>query len=255
MIKPRSRLSSELATSAKSSFSALPFKRGKSAFEPDFDTTSQTQDSSSQHGPQYIYDPFSVDPTRAILLNTDPSSQPVLSSSPPEDFQIPIPPAPVPIPDFQSTPVLAAMEKKPGKREGLEETTQRIIQLAQSKGSILFKDIHQILNIDYRRAYDILNVLQTTPIIVKTGKKRDNQQPYHWADGKPLPYPVPVDTLAEDLATMEKQLNNSLKRGTILELALMKNQNYQDVIKDFLQDDKEIPKELLEFYQNLLEQS
>jgi hypothetical protein len=64
------------------------------------------------------------------------------------------------------------------KKEGLEESSARIIKLLQSRGKMIFKEIHETLSIDYRRAYDILNILQTTSLITKTGKKRENKLPF-----------------------------------------------------------------------------
>ncbi len=61
------------------------------------------------------------------------------------------------------------------KREGLEDSTRKIIELMMKNGEMTFKDIHDTLDLDYRRAYDILNVLLTTPLIHKKGKKRDTK--------------------------------------------------------------------------------
>ena len=63
----------------------------------------------------------------------------------------------------QAIPSNAVPAKKPKrgsdpmkKKEGLEESSVRIIGLLQTRGKMIFKDIHETLNIDYRRAYDIL---------------------------------------------------------------------------------------------------
>ena len=45
------------------------------------------------------------------------------------------------------------------KKEGLEESSVRIISLLQTRGKMIFKDIHETLGIDYRRAYDILVII------------------------------------------------------------------------------------------------
>jgi len=56
------------------------------------------------------------------------------------------------------------------KKEGLEDAADRMLSLLQEKGQMNFKQIHKELGLDYRRAYDILNVLTTTPLVSKRGK-------------------------------------------------------------------------------------
>lgn len=106
--------------------------------------------------------------------------------------------------------LLNVEEVEKTRREGLEESTSRILQFLQTRGKMPFKDIHKELTIDYRRAYDILNVLLTTPLVTRTGKKRENKLPYVYSDGKPLSEPVSIDRLAIEL-TARKKLNDLLK--------------------------------------------
>jgi len=110
------------------------------------------------------------------------------------------------------------------KKEGLEESAQRIISLLQTRGKMIFKDIHETLGIDYRRAYDILNILLTTTLISKMGKKRENKLPFIYQDGTALPEPVELrDVLSE--AQREEDQNTILKhRIALLEEELEKEE-------------------------------
>ncbi|KAL0224016.1 hypothetical protein P9112_003406 [Eukaryota sp. TZLM1-RC] len=139
-----------------------------------------------------------------------------------------------------------------GKREGLEETTQRILRLAQVKGSVLFKDLHNILDIDYRRAYDILNILQTTPLIHKGSTKVDGQYPFTWCEGTPLPEAIEIDTLNDDLTNLNTSLHNSLIRCHRMELLLANGEDcdLEGLFTEFL--DEELPSELQELYTSLI---
>lgn len=80
------------------------------------------------------------------------------------------------------------------KKEGLEEATVKLLKLLQTRGPMLFQEIVDELALDYRRVYDILNVLCTTVLVVKRGKKRDHTR-YHFFDGKQLPEPVDIKSL------------------------------------------------------------
>jgi len=72
-----------------------------------------------------------------------------------------------------------------------------------------FKELHESLDLNYRRAYDILNVLTTTPLVSKRGKKRDNEQAYLFLDGEPLPDLMNLKNLSEQLE-QEKQHKEEL---------------------------------------------
>lgn len=91
--------------------------------------------------------------------------------------------------------------------EGLEAQTRRVLEVLQLHGRLTFDEILSLTGIDHRRLYDILNTLATTPFVTKIGKKRENT-PYVWADGRPLPEPVRLDSLlflieAEQQACLE----------------------------------------------------
>jgi len=91
--------------------------------------------------------------------------------------------------------------------EGLEAQTRRVVEALQLHGRLTFDEILSLTGIDHRRLYDILNTLATTPFVTKIGKKRE-PTPYVWADGKPLPEPVRLDSLlflieAEQQACLE----------------------------------------------------
>eukprot|EP00767_Chilomastix_cuspidata_P005407 gnl/Chilomastix_cuspidata/5626.p1 GENE.gnl/Chilomastix_cuspidata/5626~~gnl/Chilomastix_cuspidata/5626.p1 ORF type:complete len:107 (+),score=9.73 gnl/Chilomastix_cuspidata/5626:141-461(+) len=58
--------------------------------------------------------------------------------------------------------------KRSRRREGLKVTTQRVMSLLQTNGPSNFQDIHGTMDIDYRRVYDVLNVLTSTKIVRKT---------------------------------------------------------------------------------------
>jgi len=108
------------------------------------------------------------------------------------------------------------------RKEGLEESSLKIISLLQKKGKMIFKDIHETLAIDYRRAYDILNILQTTALIVRTGKKRENKMPYVYQDGSCLEDPVDLRDLLDDLKQEEETNRIMQQRVNILERELAK---------------------------------
>ncbi|KAJ4454785.1 hypothetical protein PAPYR_10433 [Paratrimastix pyriformis] len=97
-------------------------------------------------------------------------------------------------------------KKNSGTKDGLEECTKQILRFLQTRGRATFKEIHEALEIDYRRAYDILNVLMTTPLIRKEGKKRDPGQPYIYVDGTPLREPVDLDKLLALIETEQRSI-------------------------------------------------
>ncbi|KAG9390272.1 Transcription factor E2F-like [Carpediemonas membranifera] len=100
----------------------------------------------------------------------------------------------------------SAKQPRTRKREGLEDSTRKILELLMQNGEMTFKDIHDTLDLDYRRAYDILNVLLTTPLVQKQGKKRDNKLPYMFGDGKPVPVSVDVFSLLSDLEEQQRAI-------------------------------------------------
>ncbi len=69
-------------------------------------------------------------------------------------------------------------------REGLEDATTKLLRLLQIRGQSVFKDVYTSVDIDYRRAYDILNVLLSTDLIKKKGFRMDSSQPYQIFDDK-----------------------------------------------------------------------
>eukprot|EP00792_Barthelona_sp_PAP020_P004353 TRINITY_DN2070_c0_g1_i1.p1 TRINITY_DN2070_c0_g1~~TRINITY_DN2070_c0_g1_i1.p1 ORF type:complete len:197 (-),score=52.25 TRINITY_DN2070_c0_g1_i1:595-1185(-) len=87
------------------------------------------------------------------------------------------------------------------KAPGLEVITKQILELMQLRGKLSFAEMND-LGLDYRRLYDILNVLQTTPLISKEGKKRDRKKPFIYGDGTPMPEAV---DLSELLPNIEKE--------------------------------------------------
>merc|ERR1712063_104511 len=116
------------------------------------------------------------------------ASKPVIEHSIPSHHVDPesLPSTP---PSTESSPDTSPAQpsrKQKGKKEGLEETTVRVVQLLQARGTMLFKDINQTLDIPYRRSSDILNVLVTTPLLCKEGKKRENKYPYVFGDGNTI---------------------------------------------------------------------
>jgi len=91
---------------------------------------------------------------------------------------------------------------------------------------MIFKEIHETLSIDYRRAYDILNILQTTSLITKTGKKRENKMPYIYQDGVPIPESVDLRDMVDDIRK-EEETNRILQhRIAIMERELPKKSKY-----------------------------
>ncbi|GIQ81682.1 hypothetical protein KIPB_007162 [Kipferlia bialata] len=101
-----------------------------------------------------------------------------------------------------------AVQKRRG--EGLEAVTRRIIALMQVNGPMTFDDIHNKCGVDHRRLYDIGNVLMTTPAVTKQGKRRDTKQPFIWGDGRPLPEPVPLETLMFDVEAEQRRIVRGL---------------------------------------------
>ncbi|KAG9391099.1 E2F/DP family winged-helix DNA-binding domain [Carpediemonas membranifera] len=59
--------------------------------------------------------------------------------------------------------------RKAAAREGLEETTGKVLRLLQVRGRMLINDLISGIGINYRRVYDILNVLQSTPLVNRVG--------------------------------------------------------------------------------------
>ncbi|KAJ4462832.1 hypothetical protein PAPYR_23 [Paratrimastix pyriformis] len=106
-------------------------------------------------------------------------------------------------------------------KEGLEDATMKIVHLLQQHGMMGFKEIHEALKIDYRRAYDILNVLLTTPLLDKKGKKRDSRAPYVYQDGIPLSEPCEVDNVGTLIAQEQQQANLTFHRLKRLEQILL----------------------------------
>mmetsp|Transcript_23236 Transcript_23236/g.39957 ORF Transcript_23236/g.39957 Transcript_23236/m.39957 type:complete len:200 (+) Transcript_23236:41-640(+) len=137
-------------------------------------------------------------------------------------------------------------------REGLEEATVRIIRLLQTKGRLLFKDLHEMLALDYRRAYDILNVLVTTPLVSKMGKKRENKLPYMFRNGDALPEPVDLDNLVPQILEEQQAINTIQRRISRLEEALNDTSKLDlaRLIDDLVREDKEVLR--LPVYQHLL---
>jgi len=110
------------------------------------------------------------------------------------------------------------------KKEGLEESSVRIINLLQERGKMIFKEIHETLGIDYRRAYDILNILLTTSLVTKTGKKRENKLPFIYQDGVPLPETVDLKDILGEVAREEEKNRVIEERIGTLEAALASNE-------------------------------
>jgi hypothetical protein len=71
------------------------------------------------------------------------------------------------------------------------------------RGRMTFEDIRELAQLDYRRVYDIMNVLQTTPLISKEGRKRDADKPFLFGDGTPLGTGLPP--LHELLVSIEAE--------------------------------------------------
>ncbi|KAJ3430654.1 transcription factor e2f6 [Anaeramoeba flamelloides] len=110
------------------------------------------------------------------------------------------------------------------KKESIEHCTIRILRLLQKRGKMVFKDIFTELGIGYRRAYDILNVLLTTPLVHKPGKKRESKMPYIYLDGEPLPEVVDVVNILEQIEYEESQINVLTNYVNRLEEELGKNE-------------------------------
>ncbi|KAJ3437085.1 transcription factor e2f [Anaeramoeba flamelloides] len=110
------------------------------------------------------------------------------------------------------------------KKESIEHCTIRILRLLQKRGKMVFKDIFTELGIGYRRAYDILNVLLTTPLVHKPGKKRESKMPYIYLDGEPLPEVVDVVNILEQIEYEEKQIDVLSNYVDRLEEELGKNE-------------------------------
>lgn len=132
------------------------------------------------------------------------------------------------------------------RKEGLEDSTARIIRLLQMRGKLPFKEIHSELTIDYRRAYDILNVLLTTPLVTKHGKKRENKLPYVFQDGVALNEPVSIDSISEELVACKKANAILSRRVARLEEELAKP--YPDMellLQDLMKDDPNLERDPL----------
>ncbi|KAJ3423448.1 transcription factor e2f [Anaeramoeba flamelloides] len=132
-------------------------------------------------------------------------------------------------------------EVKP-KKETLEECTIRTLELLQLRGQMVFKDIFTELGIGYRRAYDILNVLLTTPLLTKKGKKRESNMPYVYLDGEPLPENVDVRNVLEQIESEEQQIKVLTKYIQRLEEELENDElsDLQQLLEEFNQDEYDL---------------
>ncbi|KAJ6249155.1 hypothetical protein M0813_01755 [Anaeramoeba flamelloides] len=102
--------------------------------------------------------------------------------------------------------------------------TKKNTKIKKERGKMVFKDIFTELGIGYRRAYDILNVLLTTPLVHKPGKKRESKMPYIYLDGEPLPEVVDVVNILEQIEYEESQINVLTNYVNRLEEELGKNE-------------------------------
>ncbi|KAJ3430968.1 transcription factor e2f [Anaeramoeba flamelloides] len=128
------------------------------------------------------------------------------------------------------------------KKETLEECTIRTLELLQLRGQMVFKDIFTELGIGYRRAYDILNVLLTTPLLTKKGKKRESNMPYVYLDGEPLPENVDVRNVLEQIESEEQQINVLTKYIQRLEEELENDElsDLQQLLDEFNQEEYDL---------------
>ncbi|GKT26383.1 hypothetical protein ADUPG1_013341 [Aduncisulcus paluster] len=130
-----------------------------------------------------------------------------------------------------SDPSAAFKTQKPitkrGSRSkmGLEDWTKSILSYLQRRGQASFKQIHEDLGIDYRRLYDILNVLCTSPMVHKVGKKRDPEAPFVFGDGTPLPCPVDLSKLVGEIEIEQTSILIYLRRILHLQTVLKEIQS------------------------------
>merc|ERR1712100_47314 len=98
-------------------------------------------------------------------------------------------------------------EKKP--RETLESSTTKVLNYLQTVGSATFKEINENTDVSYRRTSDILNILKQTPLIEKTGPKKED--PFVFCGDIKLDEPIDVRTIIQDIET-EKETIKKLKQ-------------------------------------------
>ncbi|KAL0236922.1 hypothetical protein PCE1_000319 [Barthelona sp. PCE] len=119
--------------------------------------------------------------------------------------------------DFYAPPTTKTRKNSSAKRRprrkkkavGLEQITKRILAIMQTSGRVSFKEIHNELGLDYRRAYDIINVLLTTPLVSKqSSTRRHSENPFVYSDGIPMPEATDVSTLMTDIETVQKNIYN-----------------------------------------------
>eukprot|EP00013_Stygamoeba_regulata_P010823 CAMPEP_0177678110 /NCGR_PEP_ID=MMETSP0447-20121125/28823_1 /TAXON_ID=0 /ORGANISM="Stygamoeba regulata, Strain BSH-02190019" /LENGTH=179 /DNA_ID=CAMNT_0019187069 /DNA_START=105 /DNA_END=645 /DNA_ORIENTATION=- len=128
------------------------------------------------------------------------------------------------------------------RKEGLEDSTLRIVKLLQRRGRLVFKEIHRDLAIDYRRAYDILNVLLDNPPGVQAGQAAREQIALLYQDGVPLSEPVDVCTIMDQIRQEQAMIEASRARINYLIAALnapaAQKPNPFKLFEQFMQDDK-----------------
>lgn len=85
-------------------------------------------------------------------------------------------------------------------QHGLEELTQNVLGVLQTRGRLTFDELALETHADHRRLYDIVNVLSCTQLLSKS-RRTDKGAMLTYGDGVPLSHPVCLPTLLADIET------------------------------------------------------
>ncbi|KAL0251178.1 hypothetical protein GEMRC1_000391 [Eukaryota sp. GEM-RC1] len=176
-----------------------------------------------------------VDPTRADYSSSDlpsTSNTPSLSASTCKPKAVPKRKATF---TATSTATTSTTTTSTSKTPSLETLSLQILEYAQVKGSFTLKNLEQDLQVGYRRLYDVLNILLTTPLFHST--KENGTTVYTWCDGCTTNDPLTIATLSSDLFLSGVQLHESIIRCHKLEQVLrsdMKKINIDELCADFV---------------------
>ncbi|KAG9390541.1 hypothetical protein J8273_7892 [Carpediemonas membranifera] len=119
---------------------------------------------------------------------------------------------------------VTANKRRYSTREGLEESTVKIVRMLMIRGKSMFKEVFSNIGIDYRRAYDILNVLLSTPLITKLGPPFESNHPYQCLTADTpvcIVDPIDIETGEDEAVAVMDQFNVHRRMHDVLHNMLM----------------------------------
>mmetsp|Transcript_36100 Transcript_36100/g.61958 ORF Transcript_36100/g.61958 Transcript_36100/m.61958 type:complete len:142 (+) Transcript_36100:185-610(+) len=103
----------------------------------------------------------------------------------------------------------------------IEDCTALVMKYFQKRGTATFKEMNSELNIPYRRASDILNILDTTPLIAKS-KIHPRISPISFCGGTSTTEPYEIKSIMEEI---------EFEKNKILELQQLIKEKDKSVAK------------------------